>query len=61
MAAGDQSALNSLYDSTIDRLYTVACRVLGNRANAEEAVCDCYRQAWEHACKYAAQRGTAAA
>ncbi len=61
MAAGDQSALTSLYDSTIDRVYTVAFRVLGNRPDAEEAVCDCYRQAWEHACKYDAQRGTVAA
>ena len=61
MAAGDQSALASLYDSTIDRVYTVAFRVLGNRPDAEEAVCDCYRQAWEHACKYDAQRGTVAA
>ncbi len=61
MAAGDQSALASLYDSTIERVYTVAFRVLGNRCDAEEAACDCYRQAWEHACKYDAKRGSVAA
>jgi RNA polymerase sigma-70 factor, ECF subfamily len=61
MAAGDQSALASLYDSTIDRVYTVAFRVLGNRHDAEEAVCDCYRQAWERACSFDAKRGSVGA
>ena len=61
MAAGDQRALSALYDSTVDRIFTIALRVLGNRDDAEEAVCDCYRQAWENARQYDAQRGSVTA
>lgn len=61
MAAGDQSALGQIYDSTISRIYTVAFRVLGNRDDAEEVVCDCYRQAWEHAHRFDPARGSVTA
>src|SRR5688572_26107653 len=61
MAAGDQRALAALYDHTVDRVFTIALRVLGNRHDAEEAVCDCYRQAWENARHYDAQRGSVTA
>jgi RNA polymerase sigma-70 factor (ECF subfamily) len=61
MAAGDQRALAALYDSTVDRVFTIALRVLGNRDDAEEAVCDCYRQAWESARQYDARRGSVTA
>jgi RNA polymerase sigma-70 factor (ECF subfamily) len=58
MAAGDRGALSPLYDATIDRLHTLALRVLGNRYDAEEVVCDCYRQAWEQAHRYDPARGS---
>lgn len=61
MAAGDERALAALYDSTVDRVFTIALRVLGNRDDAEEAVCDCYRQAWENARQYDARRGSVTA
>jgi RNA polymerase sigma-70 factor, ECF subfamily len=58
MAAGDRGALSPLYDATIDRVHTVAMRVLGNRNDAEEVACDCYRQAWEQAGRYDPSRGS---
>ncbi len=58
MAAGDRGALSPLYDATIDRVHTLVLRVLGNRSDAEEVVCDCYRQAWEQAHRYDPTRGS---
>jgi RNA polymerase sigma-70 factor, ECF subfamily len=58
MAAGDRSALSPLYDATIDRVHALVLRVLGNRSDAEEAVCDSYRQAWEQAHRYDPARGS---
>jgi RNA polymerase sigma-70 factor (ECF subfamily) len=58
MAAGDRGALSPLYDATIDRVHTLVLRVLGNRSDAEEVVCDCYRQAWEQAHRYDPARGS---
>lgn len=61
MADGDERALAALYDATVDRVFTIALRVLGSRDDAEEAVCDCYRQAWESARQYDAGRGSVTA
>jgi len=36
MAAGDAAALATLYDLSVERLHTVALRVLGDAADAEE-------------------------
>lgn len=58
MASGDRSALSPLYDATIGRVHTLALRVLGNRNDAEEVACDCYRQAWEQADRYDPSRGS---
>ncbi len=58
MAAGDAAALATLYDLSVERLHTVALRVLGDAADAEEAVADAYVQAWEQAARYDPQRGS---
>lgn len=54
----DQGAFSRLYDLSIDRVYAIAFRVLGNAADAEEAVCDCYQQAWERSRQYSVERGS---
>jgi RNA polymerase sigma-70 factor, ECF subfamily len=46
MAAGNQSALASLYDATGRLLFGLITHVLGNHAAAEEALLDAYAQAW---------------
>lgn len=58
LAARDEAALGALYDATVDRLYAVAWRVLGDDGDAEEAVADAFAQAWEQAPRYDAARGT---
>jgi RNA polymerase sigma-70 factor (ECF subfamily) len=55
---GAAAALGKLYDQTVDRVYAVAMRVLGNAHDAEEVVTDVYQQVWGRAEQYAAQRGT---
>ncbi len=53
----DAQALARLYDLTVDRVFSVAMRVLGNGHDAEEVVCDVYQQVWNRAANYAAERG----
>lgn len=57
IAGGDQTALESLYEITLGRVYAVAQRVLGHAADAEEAVADTYLQVWNQAGDYQRQRG----
>ena len=57
MARRDQAALARLYDLTVDRVYSVALRVLGDRDDAEEAVADTFQQAWERG-GYTPDRGS---
>lgn len=58
MRARDELALGQLYDMAADRLYAVALRVLGDMADAEEAVADAFAQAWEQADRYDPERGS---
>jgi len=53
----DQAALGRLYDLTVDRVFAVSLRVLGNRDDAEEVVGDVFLQVWERAQNYCAERG----
>jgi Sigma-70 region 2 len=57
IAAGDQAALSALFDETSPLVFTVALRILGFRADAEEVVVDVYSQVWRTAAKYDANRG----
>lgn len=56
--ARQTAALGKLYDLTVGRAFAVAMRVLGNHADAEEAVCSAYQQLWEQAHRYQADRGS---
>ena len=58
IVARDSAALGRLYDATVDRVYAVAMRVLGNPADAEEVVADVYQQVWNRAAQHSAERGT---
>jgi RNA polymerase sigma-70 factor (ECF subfamily) len=57
VAAGDQSALATLYDATNRFIYSLILRVLGDMGSAEEVLIDVYTQLWRQAASYDANRG----
>lgn len=57
IAAGDQSALTVLYDSTRRLVYGLVLRILGDTATAEEVLLDVYSQVWRQASSYDRRRG----
>jgi RNA polymerase sigma-70 factor (ECF subfamily) len=61
MAAGDEAALARLYDRFGTLAYSLALRVLGEAADAEEAVSDAFVQAWNSASSFDAARGSVSA
>lgn len=58
VAAGDEAALGELYDRFAPTLFSVAYRVSGERADAEEIVLDSFSQAWREAAKFQQERGS---
>lgn len=58
VAAGDQAALATLYDTTNRLVYGLILRVLGDVSSAEEVLLDVYTQVWRQAASYDAGRGT---
>jgi RNA polymerase sigma-70 factor (ECF subfamily) len=61
LAAGDRSVIGSLYDRHARAVFSLAVRVLGNGADAEEIVQDVFSQVWSQAARFDAARGTFAA
>jgi RNA polymerase sigma-70 factor (ECF subfamily) len=61
LAAGDLSVVGGLYDRHARAVFSLAVRVLGNRADAEEIVQDVFSQVWSQAARFDAARGTFAA
>ncbi len=59
MARGDQSACAALYDRFSRPLYSIALRILGEPADAEDVVQDVFLALWEKAASFEAQRGSA--
>lgn len=57
-ASGDQQAFASLYDESSSLVYSVALKVLGNEADAEEVTLDVYTQVWRTAAKFSHERGS---
>ncbi len=54
MAQGDQGAFEKLYAATSAKLFGVSLRVLGNRAEAEDAVQEAYIKIWRNADRFTA-------
>jgi RNA polymerase sigma-70 factor (ECF subfamily) len=59
-AAGDERAIGQLYDRYATVLYTVAYRITGQRADAEEIVIESFAQAWREAGRFEPGRGSVA-
>lgn len=51
-AIGDRDAFSSLYSATSAKLFGVCLRVLGNRAEAEDALQDVFVKIWHNADRY---------
>ena len=60
MIRGDQSALAELYDRHARAVYSLALRVVGDRADAEDVVQEVFTQAWRHCSRYDRARATVA-
>jgi len=61
MRAGDTGALEELYDRYGDLLYSLAVRIVGRPAEAEDVVQEAWLQIWNSAARYDASRGPVAA
>jgi len=61
MAARDQEALAALYDRYRCVIFSLALRILRDRAEAEEALADVFLQAWRRARGFDSQRGSVGA
>jgi RNA polymerase sigma-70 factor (ECF subfamily) len=59
MAAGDESALEALFDTASGLLFALAVRVTADRRDAEEALLDAYAKAWRTAATFDGSRGSA--
>lgn len=59
MNAGNERALEQLYDATVGKLYALANAILRNVEDAEEVVCATYAYAWANAAEYDEHRGNA--
>ncbi|HUE00182.1 MAG TPA: sigma-70 family RNA polymerase sigma factor [Bryobacteraceae bacterium] len=57
----DPGALGRLYDESGSLVYSLALRVLGNEADAEEVTLDVYTQVWRRAAGYDPERGSVTA
>ncbi len=59
VARGDQTAFAQIYDSTSRSVFGIVLRVLRDRAQAEEVTQEVYVEAWRHASRFDAGRGSA--
>lgn len=61
MAAGNESAVATLYDRYGTVVYAVVYRIVGQKADAEEVVMEAFAQVWRDARRFEAARGSVAA
>jgi RNA polymerase sigma-70 factor, ECF subfamily len=58
MARGDQTAMGNLYDQLSGPLYSLAHRMLGDAAEAQDLTQDIFLQLWRTAASYEPSRGS---
>src|SRR5690348_17174700 len=58
LAGGDLGALERLYDQYGAMSFSIAYRITGDRASAEDVVQEAFLGAWRNAARYADARGT---
>jgi RNA polymerase sigma-70 factor, ECF subfamily len=56
-ARAGEAALAKLYDATVNALYALALRVVRNHADAEDVMCEVFKQVWERPAQYQRERG----
>lgn len=54
--SGDELALQSLYETTVNRVFALAVKIVGRSELAEEVVSDVFLQVWRRCDDYDAQR-----
>ena len=57
MSTGNERALGELFDATLDKVFGVAIRIVGDSTLAEDVVTDVYHDAWRNAARYRPNRG----
>jgi RNA polymerase sigma-70 factor (ECF subfamily) len=57
-AAGEAQALTELYDESGTLVFSIASRILSNRADAEEITFDVYAYVWQSASRFDRSRGS---
>jgi RNA polymerase sigma-70 factor (ECF subfamily) len=61
IAGGDASALGDVYDRHARAVYSLALRIVGEEAEAEEVIQEVFAQAWRQSDRYDESRGSVAA
>ena len=60
-AEGKEQAIGVLYERHGRTLYALACRMVGDRADAEEVLMEAFAQAWRNASQFDIRRGSVGA